>query len=1157
MLIRRGHGSIFFAILLLTAMLDVASAVTCDEYAAYPGDVFDGMQSRRLETPHPYCNNFNVTQTFSFSDSLAAQVKLDFNYTFFGSYDHLMISFVTRSGINMTETFSEEVDGNFYVDGTEFELTFVSNDYGMYYGYDILATPLTQDDAVYECGAFSTDPGATFDGLEPRTIESPHSYCNDLLVHQTYNFTESGIVEILISFDNDSVIQVFDDLILSYESAKRGTIQKYYSGQGFEDMVVIGSSFNLEFISDFEGVTYGYAFTATPLTDANSIPTCENFSLNPGAKFDDLSVQNIESPHPYCDYTHGFQEYRFTNETIDYLLIEFKPQSQIQTHDQLTLSFSDSGEYTTKQYPDIAFTSFAIHGSSFNLTFTADDDSYTGYGYKFTVTPGIGEIPLNDCERFEQDHGATFNDMNIHTIQSAHPYCDNEEVHQRYSFTNSTVTHLSIVFDEESEIEILDSLDISFKYNSTTVTRSYPSVWFDDLIVPDRAFNLTFTSEYAGYYGYSFNVTPLTGDFELSDCETFANNLGRTFDGMEIQVIESPHPYCKNVLSHQQYYFTNETIDYLWIDFDSQSLIQSYDKLTLSYFDVSGYQTSKEFPYLDFINFAIPGNSFNVTFNADASFTSYYGYKFTVTPGIGEVPLTDCERFEQDHGATFDDMDTHTIQSAHPYCDNLEVHQRYNFTDSTITHLRIVFAEECNIERFDSLRISYENNNTAVTWIYPWVAFDDLVIPNRAFNLTFSSEFSDHYYGYSFDVTPLTGDFEPPNDCVTFAGNPGETFSGLDNHLIESSHPYCDNMLVNQSYVFTNSSINQIQMVFGSQTDIVGQDSLTISHGGIVKTFRGPDFSNFVIAGREFDLTFRSNYSNSVWGYSIYLIPVEKGSEIFDCDTWQAQDGANFNDTSSHVISSPHPYCNYMTISQHYSFSNETVTEIQIEFDLFSVENWYDSLEITYEVGNRHVTHSLTGSDFGGFIIEGREFDLVFNSDHSNTDYGFDMTVTPLFTGNEPDTRCDSYKANPGATFSGLNAQVIESPHPYCSELDVTQRYSFTDSSVTQLTLSFDSESSIEVGFDMLTISHTKADGTEVGNRYSGDGDFSELVIDTDEFDLKFVTDSIYTMYGYRITVIPGTVTTVTTQSQCKQTMTQEDIDNEMRVLRDYYNKLN
>mmetsp|Transcript_60020 Transcript_60020/g.68274 ORF Transcript_60020/g.68274 Transcript_60020/m.68274 type:complete len:541 (+) Transcript_60020:89-1711(+) len=512
-----------------------------------------------------------------------------------------------------------------------------------------------------------------------------------------------------------------------------------------------------------------------------------------------------------------------------------------------------------------------------------------------------------------------------------------------------------------------------------------------------------------------------------------------------------------------------------------------------------------------------------------------------------------CDEYAAYRGTVFDGMQSQMLQSPHPYCNNQEVYQSYNFTDSSVTHLKIVFDEECKIEVFDSLDISYDYKNQTFTWLYPSAGFNNLIIPNHAFNLTFTSDSSYSYYGYSFEVTPMTGDFEL-NDCESFAGNPGETFNGIDPQVIESPHPYCDNMVVNQSYIFANSSITQIRMVFDTQTEIESYDSLTISYGHVVKTFGRYDIPDYIISGGEFNLTFRSDFSVSFWGYSINLVPIQQGHEVLTCETFQASEGTSFNDTSAHIIKTPHPYCNDMTVSQHYSFVNETVSEIKVEFsDLSSIA--YDRLEVFFDAGDRHITYSFFEKDLSGFIIEGREFGLTFNSNYAVTDYGFDMTITPLLA--QPHTPCDNYKVDPGAIFSGLDAQVIESPHPYCSDLNVSQHYSFTDSSVTQLTLSFDLESSIEVVFDMLTISHTKADGTEVGNRYSGDGDFSELVIDTDEFDLKFVTDSIYTMYGYRITVIPGTVTTVTTQSQCKQTMTQEDLDNEMLMLREYYYKLN
>mmetsp|Transcript_18788 Transcript_18788/g.21234 ORF Transcript_18788/g.21234 Transcript_18788/m.21234 type:complete len:695 (+) Transcript_18788:225-2309(+) len=119
------------------------------------------------------------------------------------------------------------------------------------------------------------------------------------------------------------------------------------------------------------------------------------------------------------------------------------------------------------------------------------------------------------------------------------------------------------------------------------------------------------------------------------------------------------------------------------------------------------------------------------------------------------------------------------------------------------------------------------------------------------------------------------------------------------------------------------------------------------------------------------------------------LIPEPQCEEFSKSSSWV------ISDVDSYFIDTPHDYCNSMSISHHYEFSNDSVEAILVEFDdETAVEKAYDSLRL--KVGQGTDIKNFTCNKFEDFIIEAREFDVTFSTDGSQGNWGYGLKVTPI-----------------------------------------------------------------------------------------------------------------------------------------------------------------
>jgi len=356
-----------------------------------------------------------------------------------------------------------------------------------------------------DCIDWINYPGGQFFGSQLQVIESAHPYCANVDIAQQYSFFYDGPTPLMLSFDDQSYIESESDyLLISWTDSSGALVSRSFSGGDLGQLEIDADSFTLSFQSDSTVEYFGYKISIVPQN------RCAEFIVNDGETFNDLSVQTIESPHPYCNLLNVTQRYAFTHSSVETIFISFDNGTKIEEGDGLQFIYDDiatGADGVTISLTGENFIDFVMNATDFELKFTSDD-AITQEGYRFIADP-------RPCAQFAHQAGSSFETAGSAVIESPHNYCDDLLVTQHYEFNYPSVTALNFQFDEISHIENgWDLLTITFSnFDGNLVTKSFTGVGFQSFTAATNSFDLTFTSDSSSnYYGYKFTVTQQIDD---------------------------------------------------------------------------------------------------------------------------------------------------------------------------------------------------------------------------------------------------------------------------------------------------------------------------------------------------------------------------------------------------------------------------------------------------------------------------------------------------------------------------------------------------------------------------------------------------------------------------------------------------------------------
>jgi len=506
-----------------------------------------------------------------------------------------------------------------------------------------------------------------------------------------------------------------------------------------------------------------------------------------------------------------------------------------------------------------------IPRSSFDVDFTSGSSS-TDYGYKFTVFPTLGS---GECESWATGTGETWNDTLSHVIECPHNYCNDLQIHHHFGYTQP-IDEMTIEFDPHSDIHgDGDVMVISWPdQNGQTVSHNFTGTNFSSLTIPGSSFDVDFTSGSTSTdYGYKFTVSPIAKN---SECDSWAESTGETWNDTLSHVVECPHNYCNGLQIHHHFGYT-QPIEEMIIEFDSDSDIpDDGDVMVITWPDKNGQTISRNFTGTNYSSLNIPGSSFDVDFTSGST-SNDYGYKFTVTPVLNS---SHCNDWKNDAGETWDDTAPHIIESPHNYCDEVHILQSFAFTHPEVNSLEIEFDGQCDIQTGqDELVISYvDQDGLSMNKQYSGSIFLGLHIPVTSFHLLFDADQSMSRYGYRFTVTPNF-------TCSNWANNSGETWNDTEIHAVESYHHYCKDLNLTQQFSYSDGRVKSLRLEFDPLSELQdGLDVLTINYldelnQSVTLTFTGTQFSSLELPGKSFSITFQSDSSITFYGYRFEVIP--------------------------------------------------------------------------------------------------------------------------------------------------------------------------------------------------------------------------------------------------------------------------------------------
>jgi len=814
---------------------DVLQAV-CDDFISQPTlFVFDTLDEQVFASPRNYCNNLNVTTQLNFTHPSVRTVFLHFSSDT-GPGDSIQIKYLDEGGD--WENYSIPSDTHYFtVPSNEIEIILISDEQYTGYGYYATFDPTP-------CAEFKrASEEAFYSNYIVYYLESPHQYCNGLDVSRSYMFHDDHYGLQLI-FDENTSLEDGKDFVTITDNHEK---EYKFTGSNLPSLLV-SSYFTITLTTDGSGIDYGYKVKIIATE-------CTNYLKDQGETYSDLSSQVIESDHDYCRYMNATKHYSWTDPAVTSVFLDFNHHSKIEDGSLLTITYTNTdGQTVSKSLTGSHFDSIVIEASEFDLDFTTGDDD-PAYGYKISMYPG----PAGFTQAPPQ--GLRVNRPSI--VESSHPYASNLNYTANYSSDQQQTDFIRITFDTDGNSLEENEDFLIFSYTDTndqTVEKRFTGSSFEDFQIDSYEFDLSFTSnDSVNDHGYRFTA-------ESVGCSDYLDNPGATYDTLQTQIIESPHPPCRFMNTTQLYSWTDPTVTSIYIQPAADCDLGRGQSLVLRYNDHDDREVTVDLDldswYTPFDPFVLETSEFHldyITYDNPLS----YGYKLSISPGPAG--------FTHDVDNILDTSRWHNIESSHPYANNLNTTFHFNTSGESPDLIQIRFNTTVSSLESDKdflIFRSTELNGNQLVKNFTGDTFEDFEIHSDSFDMEFISNESVQEFGYRFEVLI--------DSCTQMKDNPGATWATLETQVIESSHPICADIEIYQEYEFTNPDVNAIAISFDDRTDVARYPLLVLTGSSDFFDSDRGTIEDFVIRGSSFRLTCINEwvYNTYGWGYKFSVEPL-------------------------------------------------------------------------------------------------------------------------------------------------------------------------------------------------------------------------------------------------------------------------------------------
>lgn len=548
--------------------------------------------------------------------------------------------------------------------------------------------------------------------------------------------------------------------------------------------------------------------------------------------------------------------------------------------------------------------------------------------------------------------------------ESPHNY-DNY-MDKRYTYGVAGAVSYLVTFSEKCKTEAkYDTITVSNGSGETVGVYSGTELAGKTMLLEGTYFAIDMHSDQsATYYGFSI--------------DTIVVNEENASYVMPNILWETEHTYRNNLNQTYNVYVpgANEVnIEFSRIDFekgyDGLAIYDGNGKLIKKYSDrnITGSQ----------LKLHIPSDRFSMVFYSDRSNTkNYYGFKIKSVTGTRANAST--VNPTGDYELLLPSADY--PQTKHNYANYSNFNYGYKYPNAK--SLKVKFSDKClTEEKYDVITIYDENGTKIGSYSGNQLAGKTIDIPTGAFNISFTSDRSKTYYGFSIDSI-----------IATMSSNPetvGSKYSrAYDTPIIpHTSHNYANN--ANETYYYTDATASSLDLQFYANClTEANYDFITIydKNGKQIAKYSGKQAADkFIhINGNSFSIKFTSDRSKTYYGYSLFYVSPNYNN---------AHEGSNvyaYPETS-------HKYENYAKQTYKYVSPYEDAKALDLRFSSKTLtESNYDF--ITLYDGNGKLVGKYSGSQLAGKTIrvDGNNFKIDFTTDRSACYYGFSFdAITSVF----------------------------------------------------------------------------------------------------------------------------------------------------------------
>lgn len=506
--------------------------------------------------------------------------------------------------------------------------------------------------------------------------------------------------------------------------------------------------------------------------------------------------------------------------------------------------------------------SLTFKGESFKIRMTSDrsnTQAYKGFYIDNIYVTG-GTYGYGDSSEERACYlGSTTPEYNVNNYDVV-TYGNNLNQYYNYHYKGAKKITVDFYIDVEPNYDFVEFYDMTGKLVKKYSYRDAKQSKLQTLTFNGNAFQIRMTSDRSNTRAYK--------GFQIAEYRVVEGNPVQTMNTGDYAMItpkedypESKHNYADYLTENYAYRYPNAKS--LKVKFSDKCKTEhNVDYITI--YDANGNKIgSYSGRQLAGKTLNIPTGAFRIQFTSDYS-ANYYGFSIdSIEATMASNPLYTTGRYGEAYSNEI------TPRTAHSYANY--ANETYYYTDATATSIDLQFDKACKTEKNWDFITIYDKNGKRIAKLSGDQASNKFInIPGNSFSITFTSDRSKTFYGYSlYYVSPNYGKAHEGNNVYAYpeSGNNYDNYANqtykyvcpLD-HVQALDLTFSDKCMTEENY--------DIVSVYDKNNNLIGSYSGKMLAG---KSLRVP--------GNEFTIKFKTDRSKAYYGFSFDDI-----SAVFDCD---------------------------------------------------------------------------------------------------------------------------------------------------------------------------------------------------------------------------------------------------------------------------------